>query len=455
MFLRTTILFAIILFLFSAAVMAQGSVAAPNSEITAAAMPKGAERILPDSVPVEFGQAFDKLLAEGQGKIAGRGREVLAWAGNYKTAANISNMTSQLQKNFRGAGWQYEAVERNGDLEVFSLIKQGSPNRLVLGFFVPADEVLVCALMEVVEVGGQPPAEKVDQPTKGNSGTKPILVDASTLSLNVMGNEMPPMPDFPKLAPKPGRVRGYVKDWSGKPLAGAELGVRSSYLAGYYSGAQGKTDANGYYEFVVPKGSAHYYNAGYQINWGDGVAAVSLHPADGNLESFVTMDGAVENFVMLPYGITSPENLQESSHLPSTFYGGAIFLGWYGVEADDNNAPPFSIRQGSTLEIILTPEGNMLDGKPGRTFVIRKTVGPSGAFRIHNIPLGRYQISIKENGKAVKLKDTHKYNPMFGMSPVEVIGTANILFVPDQAKASMVGPQNGAWKWISITISEP
>ena len=185
------------------------------------------------------------------------------------------------------------------------------------------------------------------------------------------------------------------------------------------------------------------------------VAAVSLHPADGALDSFVTMDGAVENFVMLPYGITSRENLQESSHLPSTFYGGAIFLGWYGVEADDNNAPPGSIRQGSTLEIILTPEGNMLDGKPGRTFVIRKTVGPSGAFRIHNIPLGRYQISIKENGKAVKLKDTQKYNPMFGMSPVEATGTANILFVPDQAKASMVGPQNGAWKWISITISEP
>ncbi|PYT01567.1 MAG: hypothetical protein DMF63_01605 [Acidobacteria bacterium] len=415
-------------------------------------MPKGAERILPDSVPVEFGQAFDKLLAEGQGKIEGRDREVLAWSGNYKTAANISNLTNQLQKNFRGAGWQYEALERNGDLQVFSLIKQGSPNRLVLGFFVPGDDVLVCALMEVVEGVTEstqsvaPERTVVDQPTKPDGSTQPIVVDADTQWINVMGNEMPPMPDFPKLAPKPGRVRGYVKDSTGKPLAGAEIGVRSSYLAGYYSGSQGKTDANGYYEFVVPKGSAHYYNAGYQINWGDGVAAVSLHPADGSLDAFVTMDGAVENFVMLPYGITSRENLQQYSHLPATFYGGAIFLGWYGVEANDNNAPPLSVRMGSTLEITLIPES-------GRTFVIRKTIGVSNGFRIHNIPLGRYQITIKLNGKPVKLKDDKKYDPLFGMSPVEANGTASILFIPDQAKASMVGPQQGAWKWLDIGIT--
>jgi len=66
------VLCAVTLFLLSAPAMAQGSVAALISEITPASMPKGAERILPDSVPAEFGQAFDKLLAEGQGKIEGR-----------------------------------------------------------------------------------------------------------------------------------------------------------------------------------------------------------------------------------------------------------------------------------------------------------------------------------------------------------------------------------------------
>ena len=284
--------------------------------------------------------------------------------------------------------------------------------------------------------------------------SKSINVNGETNYINVMGDEMPAMPQFSALPKKPGKVRGYVKDWTGKPLAGAEIGVRSSYFAGYYSGAQGKTDQNGYYEFVVPKGAAHFYNAGYQINWGNGVAAVSLHPADGKLDSFVTADGAVENFVLLPYGVTSRENLQENPHLPSTFYGGAIFLSWYSVEADDNNAPPFSVRAGSMLEITLTPDGKMLGSAAGQTFVIRKTLGMSGSFRIHNIPLGRYRISLKANGKALKIKD-NKASSIFGMSPAETTGEASILFVPGSAKASMVSPQFGAWEWINLSFETP
>ncbi len=266
---------------------------------------------------------------------------------------------------------------------------------------------------------------------------------------------MPAMPEFPALAPKPNRVRGYVKDWTGKPLAGAAIGIRASYFAGQYSGAQGTTDAKGYYEFVVPKGSAHFYNAGYQIEWGDGVAAVSFHPADGKLDSFTTVDGAVENFVMLPYGITSRENLQQSSHLPSTFYGGAIFFNWYSAEANNDSAPPFAVREGSMFELTLTPEGKMLDGTAGRTIVIRKTLGMSSSFRIHNIPLGRYRISVKADGKPLKIKDNKSYEPMFGMTPVEAVGEASLLFVPSAAKASMVGPAFGSWNWVSLNVSTP
>lgn len=436
-----------------------GSVAVQNSEITAAAMPKGAERLLPESVPAEFNQAFDALLQQGAGKVVGGDREVLAWMGNFKTAANVAKSISQMETNFRGAGWKYEPQGKSGDLEIFSLLKEGAPRRVVLGFFAPGDDVLVCALMEVMLPGEKPATRKTESnrpvTTDSDSSAKVVTVDKDTQWINVMGNEMPAMPQFPALAPKAGKVRGYVKDWTGKPLAGAQLGVRSSYLAGYYSGAQGKTDANGYYEFVVPKGSAHFYNAGYQIEWGDGVAAVSLHPADGKLDSFVTMDGAVENFVLLPYGITSRENLQENSHLPSTFYGGAIFFNWYSVGADDNNAPQFAVREGGMLEITLKPEGKMLDGTAGQTIVIRKTLGISGAFRVHNIPLGRYRISVKANGKPLSMKDSKGYDAMFGMTPVETTGEASILFVPDSAQASMVGPQNGAWKWIGIGLSTP
>jgi hypothetical protein len=438
---------------------AQNGSAGQISELTAAQMPKGGEQVPPASVPAVFNQTFDNMLQQGAGKIAGGEREILAWAGNFKTPANVARSISQMETNFRNAGWKYEPQGKSGEIDFFNLVKEGTPRRVVLGFFVPGDDVLVCALMEVLLPNEKAVISKGsrDKPLISNSDSsaKIVTVDKETQWVNVMGGETPALPEFPSLAAKPGKVRGYVKDWTGKPLAGAELGVRSSYLAGYYSGAQGKTDANGYYEFVVPKGTGHFYNAGYQIEWGEGVAAVSLHPTDGKLDSFTTMDGAVENFVLLPYGITSRENLQENSHLPSTFYGGAIFLSWYSAEANDGNAPPFAVREGAVLEVTLTPDGRMFGGTAGQAIVIRKTLGLSGAFRIHNIPLGRYRISVKANGKALKINDNKKYNQLFGMTPVEAIGDAGILFIPDTAKASMVGPQHGAWNWIELGVSMP
>jgi hypothetical protein len=81
-----------------------------------------------------------------------------------------------------------------------------------------------------------------------------------------------------------------------------------------------------------------------------------LHPVDDKLDSWTTADGLVEDFVLLPYVITSNENLQNNPQLPSSFYGGAIFLGWYGVEADDNNASKFAIKERAVVEITLTLE---------------------------------------------------------------------------------------------------
>jgi hypothetical protein len=91
-------------------VLAQdGTVAAQNSKITAAQMPRATVRVLPESVPAEFNQAFDSLLKQGAGKISGGDREVLALTGNYKSAANVSKSISQMETNFRNAGWKYES----------------------------------------------------------------------------------------------------------------------------------------------------------------------------------------------------------------------------------------------------------------------------------------------------------------------------------------------------------
>jgi hypothetical protein len=146
--------------------------------------------------------------------------------------------------------------------------------------------------------------------------------------------------------------------------------------------------------------------------------------------------------------VTNRENAQENPTLASTYYGGSIYFSLYTVEADDNNAPAFAVRQGSTMEVTLTPED--AGGKP---FVIRKVVGPSGSFSINNIPMSRYKITVKVDGRPVKIKDSKKYNPQFGLSPVEAVGTAEVIFSPDEAKASMVTPQAGGWKKVELAVS--
>ncbi|HEX8636959.1 MAG TPA: hypothetical protein VF692_02770, partial [Pyrinomonadaceae bacterium] len=159
-----------------------------------------------------------------------------------------------------------------------------------------------------------------------STGTKTISIDGETDYVNVMGDEMIAMPQFSALAKKPGKARGYVKDWTGKPLTGAYIGVRASGLGGKYAGAHTETDAKGYYEINIPWGTADFYAAGYTIDYAAGRAALGLQPADGETGGFASAEGAVENFVLFPYGAISNSDSSENPRLASAYYGGSISL---------------------------------------------------------------------------------------------------------------------------------
>jgi hypothetical protein len=293
---------------------------------------------------------------------------------------------------------------------------------------------------------------------KSGSGAPKVLeVDKDARYVNVMGKEMPEMPEFDNLSAKPGKVRGYVKDLDGNPLKGARLGVRSTAVGGYYSGSQGETDSDGYYEFSVPAGVAHFYNAGYAIDWGEeGLAALGLHPVDGKLDSFASTTGGVENFVLLPYGITSRENTAQNGHLASTYYGGSIYLHYYGAEAGDANPMPGTIPIGSVVEITLVPEGEMYLGAEPQQFTVRKTVGYGGGFYIHNLPLGRYRISMKTSrGERIKMELNKPRSSEYGIKPAETTDAALLTFSPGDARAEMVVPQYGGWSAVELNISRP
>jgi hypothetical protein len=286
---------------------------------------------------------------------------------------------------------------------------------------------------------------------------KTLNVDKNADYVNVMGKEMPEMPEFDDLSPKAGVVRGYVKDLNGNPLKGAQLGVRATAIGGAYSGSQGETDDDGYYEFEVPAGVAHFYNAGYGIDWGeDGLAAIGLHPADGKLDSFAANVGGVENFVLLPYGITSRENVSQSPHLASSYYGGSVYFNYYTVSADDNYPAEGSLIEGSVIEITLTPEGKKFEGSDPREFTIRKTISFRGGFYINNLPLGSYRIAVKTGqGQPLKMKLNKPQNSEFGITPTETDNSAVLTFAPGDARANMVTPQYGGWSTVEINISQP
>jgi hypothetical protein len=450
-------------FLSAVNIAAQETIRAAKSNLTAVNLPTNAVRMNEGSVPAEVRQALEKLIASGGDKIRQGDSEVLAWTDGFKKS-NAAKLINQLTANLQTAGWTYEVAGENEGVTVFSLLKNEPQKRAVIGFYTFSDDALVIAWTEMLAANSRVQTAAKNGSRRENdegfetrrdnspSNAKVLNVEKDAAFVNVMGVEMPAIPKFPALSPKSGRVRGYVKSADGKPLAGATIGVRASYFAGQYSGAQGTTDANGYYEFVVPKGSAHFYNAGYAIEWGEGLAAVGLHPADGQLESFTTVDGAVENFVLLPYGITSRENAQENPRLASTYYGGSIYIGYSAFEASDNYPPAYAVPENSIIEITLTPEGKLFDGSAGRSFVIRKAATFQTGFKINNIPLGRYQISVTSNGKPLKMKLNKPRGTSFGMTPNETEDAANILFSPAGAQAKMVSPQAGGWDSVEISV---
>ncbi|HLM02617.1 MAG TPA: hypothetical protein VK400_16305 [Pyrinomonadaceae bacterium] len=458
LFLSTLVL----LFGLTAARAQNGAIAAQNSQVTAAQMPGGSQRLLPESVPAQFNQTFDNILRQGAGKIAGGDREVLVWTGNYKNASSVARLTGQIQTNFRGAGWQYETAGKDGDMEVFSLYKEGSPRRVVLGFFVPGGDVLVCALMEVVKPGDDEPTPQIvvakmknDQPaTMKNSGSAKVLsVERNATWVNVMGGEMPETPQFPALPNKPGFVRGYVKDTLGRAVAGARLGLKTARMYDAYLAASAETDAKGYYEIKIPMGGARFDYAGVTIEYGAGRAALGLHPADGRLnESYPATTGGVENFVLLPYGIADRDGASRQADYRANYYGGSMLLRYFIGGFSGMLSP------GDEIEITLTPEGNLIDGGAGQSFVIRKTVEDSslGEFIINNVPVGRYRIEVRQaGGKPLRLKQKTPTGSVFGIQPAQANGSASLTFNPLSADAKTAAASRGNWTDLEIIVERP
>lgn len=290
------------------------------------------------------------------------------------------------------------------------------------------------------------------------SGPPPVVkvaVGKEPNYVNLIPKEAPPVPTFPALDKKPGHLRGYVKDAAGKPLQGAYIGVRSTVVGGRYSGAHAESDEKGYYEVQVPLGAAHFYAAGYTVDYADGRAALSLHPADGKLTSFASADGSVENFVLWTYGAADKDGLSENPRLRSNFYGGSLYIGHHLNEPGEALGLPNNLTTGTEIEVTLTPEGRLLDGSVGKTFVVRKSVFSTG-FAINNIPVGQYRLTAKRaDGQPLKMRLNKPSGLAFGIVPKETTEGAVLSLHPGGAKAGMVTPGRGSWEAVEVYVEIP
>ena len=282
-------------------------------------------------------------------------------------------------------------------------------------------------------------------------------VHAVTNIHDVMNGKSPRLPAFPKLAPKPGHLRGYVKDPAGKPVVGARVMARSSAFGGFGSSATGKTDANGYYEVPVPWGVARVWCAGHAVNYHGARLALPLHAADGEIDDFSTKKGHVENFVLWTYGVASESGVSENPVYSGNYYGASFTIGYFLREKGDTARPDDLVKDGE-IELKLTPEGPLADGTRGQTLVLRKKLTEWSYFQVNNVPVGRYRVEARliddgeGRGGPLRLKDNSGRPGKGGLEPKEAVGEATVLFRSESGDPGILRVPGGNMERLSLTI---
>jgi hypothetical protein len=218
--------------------------AARVSRLTGVALPKGAARQNDAALTSGLG----RLVADGakEFKLPARpggpgSAEVFFWTGAAYKPGRAPFMRTLLENALAEAGYTYQLVDPamdntpnafkdyeygTGPLNLVpadarhlyfygTSVKKG---KTVVGawFDQPSQNRLVLVLGEAGFAGA--PAE-----TRVPTVAGPDVWLVKNLKNATQGMPPAPLPAFPKMTPKPGTVRGMVKDGAGKPIAGAHL----------------------------------------------------------------------------------------------------------------------------------------------------------------------------------------------------------------------------------------
>jgi hypothetical protein len=135
---------------FNSTAAAQDLESATSSGLVGVSLPANAQRISPSSVPNEISETLEKLAAAGGGKVRQGDSEVLVWAGADYNKANAPTIVYRLTDTLKVAGWKYEVGGEESGITVFSLSKERTNRRAVIGFYGATDDALVFAWTELL-----------------------------------------------------------------------------------------------------------------------------------------------------------------------------------------------------------------------------------------------------------------------------------------------------------------
>lgn len=148
---------------------------ARDSKLAAVGLPGGAQQVEDGSVPGEIRDTLAKLVAAGGEKIRQGDSEVFLWSGNYKKA-NGSQMIKKLENSLKTSGWEYEIGEQNNEFVVFSLSRTEPSRRVLMGFFVPSEDVFIFAMTEMLAANASTASKQQAAKTNTTGSTNSNIV---------------------------------------------------------------------------------------------------------------------------------------------------------------------------------------------------------------------------------------------------------------------------------------
>jgi hypothetical protein len=202
----------------------------------------------------------------------------------------------------------------------------------------------------------------------------------------------------------PGVISGKVTDTQGRPLEGAKLildvynhsdMINNDHSTNSYDGTDKKviTDRTGSYRVRVGPGGWRIHGSVDRAFNGD-TFSMPLHPE--NPKWVPGNEGGVRNF-----------NWKLSGAIPNELGGG-----FYGATLEVVTTYESGFREESypNVEVVLEPVGPLIDGSTGRSL----TLHPNGEGQMPDVPIGRYRMQARLNGRPIKLRMDDNTSPFAG-----------------------------------------